>query len=90
MKQKQGAKERSGSSVEALGATGQDEEHDPVRRILKQLGSCESTQCKLLLVMTRSHSPPACAELDCRRLLHIYAFPSCVKGGGGEEGGRSL
>lgn len=55
--------ERSGSSVEALGSAGQDEEHDPMRRILKQRGSCESTQCKLLLVMTRSHSPPACAEL---------------------------
>lgn len=52
----------SASSVKAVRATEQDDEHDPMRRTLKQCRSYKSTQCKLLLVMTHSHSQPVCAE----------------------------
>lgn len=52
----------SASSVEALRDKEQDDEHDPMRRTLKQCRSSKSTQCKLLLVMTHSHSQPECAE----------------------------
>lgn len=66
----------SASSVEAVGATDQDEEHDPMRRILKQCGSYESTQSKLLLVMTHSHSPPVCAE-STAALCDLFISAMC-------------
>lgn len=66
------------SSVEAVSNTEQDEEHNPERRTLKQCRSYKSTQCKLLLVMTHSHSPPVCAE-STAAFSGLYAFSSCVK-----------
>lgn len=63
------------SSVEAVRATDQDEEHNPVT--LKQ---CRSTQCKLLLVITHSHSPPACVcAVHCCLLWTLCIFVMCRK-----------
>lgn len=68
----------SASSVEAVGATDQGEEHNPLRRSLKQCRSHKSAQCKLLLVMSHSHSPPVCAE-STAAFCELYACSSCVK-----------
>lgn len=44
-----------------------------MRRSLKECRSYKSNHCKLLLVMTHSHSPPVCADLTAAP-LQLYAF----------------
>lgn len=68
--------------MEALRATGQSEEHDPMRRV------CEATRvvCEFHSVQTPpGHDPFSILHLQCAELtaafLHIYALSSCVKGG---------
>lgn len=64
------------SSMEAERITDLAEEHNPMRRTLKQCRSYKSTQCKLLLVM--AHPPPVCAE-STAAFCGLYALSLCVK-----------
>lgn len=69
---------QSASSVETGRATERESSMILMRRILKQCRSYKSSHCKLLLVMTHSHSPPVCADLTTAP-LQLYAFSACGK-----------